>query len=437
MTPIPIPVAEYQIVNVDGGLLLKDGRLNIYPAIEGKDLFTPRITTHGVQIQARGFVGIIPLNDDLVLHVTPRVPLGNLARLLGTVQHTLTELPGLLRAYDLEPGMYPSLISLYAATLKTTIEGLHQQGLLRRYERRDADYAAPRGRINISRTMQTTYPRGLPTVSTTYFERTSDVPENRALLAAVHWLVRYTGRFAAALPVKEVRQIHKDLNSAYQLLSSVTHDPDRTFLRDPVVAGVSPLPRLRPDYRPALDLALSILGDQALVIDQTGHRLQMPSLLINLDVLFEDYIREVLRRTANDDDWPVHVLDGNKYPPVGAKSKVFPNPGDEKVETSPDAVCQRQDNPQRYPVVLEVKYKPVGSRIERDYLDQVLTYALTYRAPHAVIVQPLGHRPAHRGIRTLGTVGGITCYLYSINLDGDLDEEEQAFTASIRELIGE
>lgn len=434
MTTTPISVPEYGVVRIDADSILKGGRLNVYPAIDGKDLFVLRVSRSGVDIQARGFVGIIPLNDDLVLHVTPRVPLGNLARLLSTVHHTLTELPGLLRSYDSEPGIYPSLISIYAASLRASIETLHQQGLMRRYERREMDYTTPRGRINIGRTVQTALPRGLPTVSTTYFERTTDIPENRALLGAVMWLARYASRYEDTLSIRETRQIRHDLNASHLLLSSITHDTSRAFLRDPVVTGSRPLPSLRPDYRPALDLAVSILGEQALIIDQHGKRLQMPSLLINLDVLFEDYIREVLRRAAGTGDWPCAVLDGNKNPPIGAKSKIFPGVSDELVETSPDVVCRHRQTGS-FPVIVEVKYKPVRNRVDRTHLEQVLAYGLAYRAQHAVIVQPQGHSPAHRGLRTLGTVGGITCHLYSIDLDGDLTHEEATFSTAIRLLI--
>ena len=436
MSPEPISVAEYGFVDVAPGLLLKDGRLNVYPEVEGKDYFQPRLNKNGMQIQARGFVGVIPINDELVLHVSPRVPLSNLARLLSVVQHNPIALPGLLRSYDVEPGLYPSLISLYAASLKTTVEGLHQQGLLRRYERREQDYSAPRGRINIGRTMQTAVPRGLLAVSTTYFERTTDTPENQALLAAVLWLARYASRYAYVLTSKVHRQVQRDLNVAYLLLASATHDPGRAFLRDPVVIGMRPLPSLRPDYRPALDLALSILSQQAVVIDQTGKRLQMPSLLIDLDHVFEGYIREVLRLAADREGWPCAILDGNKQPPTGAQSQLFHQPDDEHVETSPDVVCQRHDKATpRHPVLIEVKYKPIGKRVDRDHLDQVLTYGLTYGAPQAVIVQPLGHKPGHRGLRSLGTVGGITCHVYSIDLNGDLAQEEAALSAAIHNLI--
>lgn len=134
MSPAPISVREYDVVDVDPDMLLHNGRLNIYPEIEGKDYFQPRITKDGVQLQARGFVGVIPINDALVLHVSPRVPLGNLARLLSTVQHSPVVLPSLLRSYDVEPGpLYPSLISLYAGSLRTTIEVLSQQGLQPRF----------------------------------------------------------------------------------------------------------------------------------------------------------------------------------------------------------------------------------------------------------------------------------------------------------------
>jgi hypothetical protein len=178
------------------------------------------------------------------------------------------------------------------------------------------------------------------------------------------------------------------------------------------------------------------LSQQAIVIDQTGRRLQLPSLLIDMDDVFENYIREVLRRAADTDSWTCAVLDGNAGPPKGAGWKVFRDPGDEQVVTSPDVVCRRRDTQQpRDPVVLEVKYKPTAARVDRDHLDQGLTYGLTYGAEHVVIVQPLGFKPAHTGLRRLGTVGGITCHVYSIDLSADLDLEERDLQTAVRGLI--
>jgi 5-methylcytosine-specific restriction enzyme subunit McrC len=414
--------------------LVDVGRLNLYPQVTKKNYFQAKITTDGLTIQAGNHIGSIPLNDDVTLQVEPRVPLGNLARLLTTINHTGTALPGLLRHYDTEPGVYPSLVALYAASLRSLIAGLGQDGLLRRYFERHQDYAAPRGRINVGRTLQTALPRGLPHVSSSYFERSVDTPENRALLAAVMWLHRYATRYATALAQKELRQIRRDLNEAAFLLRGVTHDQEHRFVSDAVVTGRQPLPALRQRYRPALDLAMTIINQQAVIIEKAGKRLELDTLLIDMERVFESYVREVLRREAKHGGWPEVIVDGNFGPPKGAASKLFKRSAEDDVPTTPDIVCERSKlDRNRHPVILDAKYRPVRNRVERKDLEQVLLYGLAYKAPHVVVVQPVS--PGGRsGLHTSGEVEGITVHVYGYDLAGDLDAVETDFAATTRGL---
>lgn len=433
MPHVTLTAKEQQTVDAPPELLA-NGRLNLYSQVTKKNYFQTRLTSDGLKIQAGNHIGVIPLNDDVTLRVTPRVPLANLARLLSTINHTGTVLPGLMRTYDTEQGMYPSLVALYATSLRTLLEAVSQNGLIRRYVQRDEDYTAPRGRINVTRTLQTAAPRRSPHVSTSYFERTLDTPENQTLLAAVLWLHRYARRNAAALSAAETRQVQRDLNRSQLLLRGVTHDQQHRFIKDPVVTGGQALPVLRQDYRPLLDLALTILNQKAVVIDRAGHRLQLETLLINMDDLFEDYTREVLRRTAKHENWAERVLDGNLGSPDGARSLVFTGDEDDEVITRPDVVLQRDPTaPRRHPVVIDAKYRPVDKRIERRDLEQVALYGLTYNAPHVVVLQPHSGKHA-RGLRTSGTVQGITAHVYAIDLSGNLEAEEAALANAMRGL---
>ncbi len=414
--------------------LVDAGRLKLYPQVTKKNYFQVKITTDGLTIQAGNHIGSIPLNDNVTLQVEPRVPLGNLARLLTTINHTGTALPGLLRHYDTEPGVYPSLVALYAASLRSLVAGLAQDGLLRRYFERHQDYAAPRGRINVGRTLQTAVPRGLPQVSSSYFERSVDTPENRALLAAVMWLHRYATRYANVLARKELRQIRRDLNEAALFLRGVSHDQEHRFVRDPVITGRQALPALRQSYRPALDLAMTIINQQAVIIEKAGRRLELETLLIDMETVFERYVREVLRREASHDAWPEVILDGNFGPPKGGASKLFKNAGEDNVPTTPDIVCERSKlDRNRHPVVLDAKYRPVRSRVERKDLEQVLLYALAYKASHVVVVQPVGPG-GPVGLHTSGEVEDITVHVYGFDLAGNLDAVEADFATSTRDL---
>ena len=67
--------------------LLRDGRLSVYPQVDQKNYFRPSLTSAGLRIPAGGFVGILPLNDEVTVEITPRAPVENLARLMRTVNY--------------------------------------------------------------------------------------------------------------------------------------------------------------------------------------------------------------------------------------------------------------------------------------------------------------------------------------------------------------
>ncbi len=83
-------------------------------------------------------------------------------------------------------------------------------------------------------------------------------------------------------------------------------------------------------------------------------------------------------------------------------------------------------------VILEAKYKAAENR---DDVNQVLTYALSYRIPTIVLVLP-AESEADRGLTVVGEVQGIRVLRYRINLAAiDLELEEVAFIAAIAPLI--
>ncbi len=87
---------------------------------------------------------------------------------------------------------------------------------------------------------------------------------------------------------------------------------DQLFLSDPLVTGAQALPAPRGHYRPALDLAVSVITQRAIVLGEGGGPVQMASVVLNMDALFEAYVRRSLERSAELENWAVQVLDGNK-----------------------------------------------------------------------------------------------------------------------------
>ena len=387
----------------------------------------------GLTIQAQGFVGLIPVNDRLTLEVTPRAPLANLSRILELSGASPVALIHALRLYQLEGGMYPSLASVYARGLRAAVDMIVDRGLLKEYERVDEITSVPRGRIDMKTTMQRLLPRGLNhQVAVTRWRRTVDQPVNRCLLYAAWRLSQYAHQFSASISPRHRRRLHSDLNYVALQFQGVRLDLAERFLTDDLVTGRRRLLSLRSYYRPALDLALAVIGREAILLERSGGALELPSLIVNLSAAFEAYVRRTVARVPVDPARDIEVLDGNLDPPDGGRGRLFHEGAD--VVATPDVVYHhRRDG--TVPLLLEVKYTPAGRQIDRDDLNQAIGYAFAYRSPSVVLVQPRGAASLiPTGLSEIGRIGEVTVWRYVIDLSADLFDAEARMAEALGDL---
>src|SRR5580692_9882911 len=90
---VVLNITEWDTATVAPHLLLRDGCLEVYPEVIGKEYFTIRQQPGALRLQAGGFIGLIPLNDRLSIEVKPRVPIDNLSHLMHVAEGTPRELP--------------------------------------------------------------------------------------------------------------------------------------------------------------------------------------------------------------------------------------------------------------------------------------------------------------------------------------------------------
>lgn len=434
-SPKLLRLPEFTTVEVSPEDILRNGRLDMYASLKRKGYFTVRVGISATRIQAGGHVGVIPINDRLTIEVVPRVPLGNFSRLLEVSQQAPMVVADAIRLYDTEGQLYPSLAGIYATGLREQLEQIVHRGLLKDYQRSEELTSFPRGRVNVGQTMQRAVSRGVShRASVSYFQRSVDNPPNRCLLAAVWRLSQYVGQTGAALPHQQRRRIQRDLNYCVHQLRGVQTDLAEGFQADGIVTGRRSLPALRMYYRPALDLALTVIGREAVLLERHGDRLRLPSLVVDMSTVFEAYARRTLLEASKSGHWPVVVLDGNKKPPVGGAGELFDS--GIKTPATPDIVFQhRQPQAGGYPLLIEVKYKPATDLPDRGDLNQAITYATSYRCDCVVILQPRGERSRLVGLQHLGTIGTISVYHYVFDLAApDLAEAEQRLSDSLIKL---
>lgn len=412
----------------------------MYPHLEGRGYFSVEVRRSATRLQAKGHIGIIPINDRLTLEVVPRVSVDNLSHLLEVSESSPSPILEAFRSYRVQGAMYPSLVAVYARALRSEIEAIAAQGFLRDYERREETTCFPRGRVVMSQTIQHSWARGLKhKLAISRFHRTVDVGVNRVLLHAVWRLSLFLRQLGSALGHDQRRAARRDLNATLNLLHGVDLDVREEFLDDAWVTGARGLPSTRAYYRTAIDLALVVVGREAVLLEERGSRVHLPSLVLDMATVFENYVRNVLVRAGQEESWPAQALDGNEQPPQGAKGRLFRS--GEYVEASPDIVMRHLRPPgaehDEYPVLIEVKYRPATGRPKRDDLNQAISYGLAYGSRHVVLVQPRAPSPGSAGeFRRIGEIGGITVSQYIFDLaSSDIDREEEAWARAVLDLI--
>lgn len=299
------------------------------------------------RVTAGSLVGSLVV-DDLQLLIRPKIRPENLFLLLevGLPEHAWRR-----EAFDYAVGLdlLPAVVSFFARTVETTLA----RGVIRSYQERREPLVTLRGRIDFNAQLS----RGgvaLP-VACRYDEYTADILENRYLKTAVRRALR-----VPRVPAADRRRLIQQLVA----LEEVAEVELPAEALDRVV-----FTRLNAHYEPALRLARLLLSNLTLV-DQRG-RTTASSFLVDMNDLFERFVRERLRRALQGRlevrGWPSLYL--------GERRQVL---------MKPDLEFRRRGVPV---FVGDVKYKLTADARARsgDYY-QLLAYTTALDLPEGVLI---------------------------------------------------
>ncbi|MFJ7202393.1 McrC family protein [Streptomyces sp. NPDC098789] len=227
------------------------------------------------QVRGLGKVGAIRLGG-VEVHIAPKLPVRRLFFLLGyaadPVKHWRDDTEGV------EVGAEPELLPALAAAFVRQAERALRQGLLQGYRTTDSALTVVRGRIREGDQIRRRFGVPLP-VEVTYDEFTTDIAENRLLLAATTRLLRLPG-----VP----RPVHLGLSRLRARLADVSVLPPGHRL--PVWRPS----RLNTRYQAALRLAGLILREFS--AEQGGAGTRLDGFVLDLAAVFEDFVCASLSR---------------------------------------------------------------------------------------------------------------------------------------------
>jgi 5-methylcytosine-specific restriction enzyme subunit McrC len=427
--PTLVSCVEQGLIDVPlRDLMDERGRVRLNAEVENGDYFAVSLKGSQLSLRARGHVGFIPLNERITVHVRPRVPVANLTQIASRSGIPPTVLTS-LRDYRTGSELWTdSMADLYTTALLSHLERIASAGFHREYRRQEAVTAFPRGRVLVGATAQRLVSRGVRHAAvSSWFERTQDTAVNRCIKLAIWLLAQH---YIGAQPTGERRRLHRRLNAAFNMFEGVALDVGGACLTDPTVLGLRPLPALRAYYRDALNVASAVALQRTVMIESADGDVRLPSLVLNMNYVFEAYVRNSLRLQAVDQGWTHRVLDGNSE---GAKL-LFDTPP--SPQATPDIVVA--DAAGVPAAVLEVKNVPVGPNglSSRDAIEQAVTYGVSYGVRDAVLVHPRSAASEAPGMVDLGSLGGIRLRQYRMDLAArDLAVEERALAYAIAAML--
>lgn len=447
-----VECAEYDQIEIDTELWLNSAhQIVLNSEIDGRDILRANFRKGVLRLQATSYVGVIPLNEHVVVRVKPRVPIANLTRMVIETGHEVLALSA-FRDYSGRGSADDWAMDLYTDALLDYVDKLLDSGMQRDYQRREGEGHFPHGRIEFKRTMQRFAARGIPNKAAyLWFERSVDTPLNRCVKAAMETIHAHLVK-AKDMPRKGDRGRLARLAGQLFAFAEVAEDRDYRFLDDPQVLGLTPLPDARAYYRPVLDLSVLILRGVGIALDLGGADVKLGSLLIDTNKLFENFVRVSLSKHSTRHGWSVEVLDGNTDGKVNLYDVPDPLPAPfgtpmqalatrDPGKAQPDVVLRAIDG--TVPLIAEVKNTAHGKHAdvddvlpERGEVEQAITYALRYGLPLTLLIHPW--IKGTKGLVYVGRVRSVDVYDYRLDLSSEehIDEALAVMANTIYRLAG-
>jgi 5-methylcytosine-specific restriction enzyme subunit McrC len=397
--------------------LVIDGRLEIFPHVEEKGLLFLQFRRSRLILSAGPYIGLIPLTPQVSIDVRPKLPVSNLARVLDAARRSLTSITGADRLYLANDLASSSVLEFLAANLLDSLRPIIAKGLHKEYVRCAEMTSHPRGRIELAGTLRAWSRGQFHKVQAQRFEQTSDIAVNRLIKAALQFVLRRIRPDSQGS-----RALIRRANTAYfELPGIIGNLRPSDYEASKATHRKSSLPATRSYYYRPLEIALLILSNRGVALQEHGNDVLLETFIINFEELFEEYLRRVLQQQARGD---LTVRDGNRE----GKKPLFDDTKEHPAQ--PDIVLAWR--PTGRTVIAEVKYK---DRPDRSDINQVIAYALSYDTNRAVLVHQ--SRPGSpKGLSLIGTIRGIKIEAYAFDLGADnLDSEEAAFTQCLFDLV--
>jgi 5-methylcytosine-specific restriction enzyme subunit McrC len=316
--------------------------------------FPTVITDNCYALRPSGYVGQLPISNDLLIRIAPKIPITNI---FGMLEYAYN-----LKSFKLFEGVVDvavieDLFEQLAAILARRVLGRVRKGLYSSYIKEEDDLPYVRGRIAIAPTVRGML-RGATTLSCQYEEHTADVEDNRILAWTLYCLRK--------LPFKR-QSVQRDVRQAYLALAgTITVTP-----AEALECVNRFYHRLNDDYEPMHGLCRLFLEHLGPGIE-AGEHVFLP-YIVDMPILFETFVAQWLKEHMPSE------LQVTPHYRVKLEANV-------NLTFDMDIVVSSRATRQVL-AILDTKYKRAAQPDEAD-ISQVTAYALQMHAPKAILIYP-------------------------------------------------
>ena len=399
------------------------GEVSIYPEIQAHGYFDIRFRKNQLRLTAGQYIGQIPLNENVIIDVKPKVPFGNLVHLVGKSGRRLSLLDFFTRTYANIKSQPANMFEFLCRCLSIELRWVIREGIYREYREFERGTSMPRGRPLFSRTIATRWSKGeFHRMDVSFFQLTNDTLHNRLIKYTIWYCLNHLHRVGSVDP-----DLTKELSKYWALFSSVHLDRSRSFLK-PILETLShtKIPVIRRYYENIEQICLVIIQNVGFDLIAKGADYETSSFVLDLADIFEAYVLALSKEVASKVDQSIRVLDGN----TNGKGYLFSNT--RRYEAKPDVIIQHEG---RTIAILDAKYK---TRIDESDRYQIIAHAVAFNTNIAIHVVPGSH--SSKGLESVGTLGvaePINVYKYNLDIESEsMKFAENDFEIAIDTLLG-
>lgn len=409
---------EFEVVGVPIDDILINGRADLYTQASGHGFFDVDLRSNELVVTAKNYVGLIPLNDRVAIHVIPRFPIDNLFEIVLRSDASPRFLHGFSRTYSLGSASEGGVARLFGEKVVGLLSHVTKHGIYRRYLPEVTEYGFD-GELLFSETVSRFRSAGVRYRHVRRrFNLSPSIHENRIIKGALSKLVNFYSH-QSGVPAKLLRRKAEELLVKFdQVQHSLSPNELKAVAIPRLIAG---LPSLHQSYGAILWLSYLLETGKGVSLERVGAA-SFDTFVVNLADVFESYVRNVLHKNLEKIAPSLSLRDGNKAPlPLFADNEIF--------EVKPDIYILELGQPV---AILDAKYKVDIKPADRY---ETISFCEALGVKLAIILAPAyaGCEP----VRLLGTTSsGIRLAILRVDLGAaELGTEEQLMVERVRALL--